>query len=142
MRIVLVGAGEVGYSVAKNLSSDGHNIIIIEDSEERADRAESSLDVMVIRGNGARPSVLSKAGIKEGNSDVSMLIACTNKDEVNLMACWIAKRMGVPHVIARAVGLEFTDNEGWAKDLGIDMLISPERSVAKEIEELLEVRAE
>ena len=70
-----------------------------------------------------------------------MLIACTNKDEVNLMACWIAKRMGVPHVIARAVGLEFTDNEGWAKDLGIDMLISPERSVAKEIEELLEVRA-
>ncbi|MFR5879834.1 MAG: Trk system potassium transporter TrkA [Cloacibacillus evryensis] len=138
---MLVGAGEVGYSVAKNLSSDGHNIIIIEDSEERADRAESSLDVMVIRGNGARPSVLAKAGIKEGNSDVSMLIACTNKDEVNLMACWIAKRMGVPHVIARAVGLEFTDNEGWAKDLGIDMLISPERSVAKEIEELLEVRA-
>ncbi len=141
MRIVLVGAGEVGYSVAKNLSSDGHNIIIIEESEERADRAEGSLDVMVIRGNGARPSVLAKAGIKEGSADVSMLIACTNKDEVNLMACWIAKRMGVPHVIARAVGLEFTDNEGWAKDLGIDMLISPERSVAKEIEELLEVRA-
>lgn len=138
---MLVGAGEVGYSVAKNLSSDGHNIIIIEDSEERAERAENSLDVMVIRGNGARPSVLAKAGIREGSSDVSMLIACTNKDEVNLMACWIAKRMGVPHVIARAVGLEFTDNESWAKDLGIDMLISPERSVAKEIEELLEVRS-
>ncbi|MDO5114565.1 MAG: Trk system potassium transporter TrkA [Synergistaceae bacterium] len=141
MRIVLVGAGEVGYSVAKNLSSDGHNIIIIEDDEERAERAENSLDVMVVRGNGARPSVLAKAGVKEGLSDTDMLIACTNRDEVNLMACWIAKRMGVPHVIARAVGLEFTDNDGWAKDLGIDMLISPERSVAKEIEELLEVRA-
>ena len=70
-----------------------------------------------------------------------MLIACTNRDEVNLMACWIAKRSGVPHVIARAVGLEFTDNESWANDLGIDMLVSPERSVAKDIEELLEVRA-
>lgn len=141
MRIVLVGAGEVGYSVAKNLSSDGHEIVIVEEDEERAARAENSLDVMVIRGNGARPSVLANAGVKAGGKEVTMLIACTNRDEVNLMACWIAKRMGVPHVIARAVGLEFTDNEGWAKDLGIDMLISPERSVAKDIEELLEVRA-
>lgn len=141
MRIVLVGAGEVGYSVAKNLSADGHDIVIIEENNERADRAESTLDVMVVRGNGARPSVLAKAGIAQDGTEVSMLIACTNRDEVNLMACWIAKRMGVPHVIARAVGLEFTDNEGWARGLGIDMLVSPERSVAKEIEELLEVRS-
>lgn len=141
MRIVLVGAGEVGYSVAKNLSADGHNIIIVEEDEERAAQADASLDVMVVRGNGARPSVLARAGIKTGEETPEMLIACTNRDEVNLMACWIAKKMGVPHVIARAVGLEFTDNESWAKELGIDMLISPERTVAREIEELLEVRA-
>lgn len=141
LHIVLLGAGEVGYTVAKNLSADGHNIIIVEENEEHAARAEESLDVMVVRGNGARPSVLARAGVKEGGQGADLLIACTNKDEVNLMACWIAKRMGVPHVIARAVGLEFTDNESWAKDLGIDMLISPERTVAREIEELLEVRA-
>ena len=141
MRIVIVGAGEVGYSVARNLSADGHDIVIVEEDEERAAQAEETLDVMVVNGNGARPSVLAKAGITGKKSDVMMLIACTNRDEVNLMACWIAKRCGVPHVIARAVGLEFTDNESWANDLGIDMLVSPERSVAKDIEELLEVRA-
>ena len=141
MRIVIVGAGEVGYSVARNLSADGHDIVIVEEDEERAAQAEETLDVMVVNGNGARPSVLAKAGIMGKRSDVMMLIACTNRDEVNLMACWIAKRSGVPHVIARAVGLEFTDNESWANDLGIDMLVSPERSVAKDIEELLEVRA-
>lgn len=141
MRIVIVGAGEVGYSVAKNLSSDGHDIVLVEEDDARAAQAEESLDVMVVKGNGARPSVLARAGIEGGRSDAMMLIACTNRDEVNLMACWIAKRSGVPHVIARAVGLEFTDNESWAKDLGIDMLVSPERSVAKDIEELLEVRA-
>ena len=141
MRIVIVGAGEVGYSVARNLSADGHDIVIVEEDEERAAQAEETLDVMVVNGNGARPSVLAKAGITGKMSDVMMLIACTNRDEVNLMACWIAKRSGVPHVIARAVGLEFTDNESWANDLGIDMLVSPERSVAKDIEELLEVRA-
>ncbi len=140
MHIVLVGAGEVGFTVAKNLSSDGHNITIVEENEARAAQAEEVLDVMVVRGNGARPSVLAKAGIREGAAGVDMLIGCSNRDEVNLMACWIAKRSGVPHVIARAVGLEFTDNESWAKDLGIDMLVSPERTVAKEIEELLEVR--
>jgi trk system potassium uptake protein TrkA len=140
LKIVLVGAGEVGYNVAKDLSSDGHDIIVVEENEERAIRVENDLDVIVVRGNGARPSVLEKAGIKTGSEDVSLLIACTNKDEVNIMACWIAKKMGVPHVIARAVGLEFTDNEAWAKDLGIDMLISPERSVAKEMEELLQFR--
>lgn len=140
MRIVLIGAGEVGYSVAKNLSADGHDIIVVESNEESASYVEKTLDVIVVRGNGARPSVLERAGVREGSDEVQLLIACTNKDEVNIMACWIAKIMGVPSVIARAVGLEFTDHEGWARTLGIDLMISPERSVAREIDALLELR--
>lgn len=140
LRIVIVGAGEVGSNVAKNLSADGHDIVVVEEDEIRASRIENDLDVIVVRGNGARPSVLERAGLSKESDSTNLLIACTNKDEVNIMACWIAKKMGVPHVISRAVGLEFTDNEHWANDLGIDMLISPERSVAKEVEELLEVR--
>lgn len=140
MRIVLIGAGEVGYSVAKSLSADGHEITVIENNDETASYVEKTLDVIVVKGNGARPSVLERAGINEKLDEVQLLIACTNKDEVNIMACWIAKIMGVPNVIARAVGLEFTDHEGWAKTLGIDLMISPERSVAKEIDALLEVR--
>lgn len=140
MRVVLIGAGEVGYSVAKTLSGDGHEIVVVETDDEIASYVEKTLDVIVVKGNGARPSVLERAGVKEGSEDIQLLIACTNKDEVNIMACWIAKIMGVPSVVARAVGLEFTDHEGWAKTLGIDLMISPERSVAREIETLLEVR--
>lgn len=140
MRIVIIGAGEVGFNVAKNLSSDGHDIVLIEDDELRAAKIENELDVLVVKGNGARPSVLERAGIKQDSNETQLLIACTNKDEVNITACLIAKKMGVPNVIARAVGLEFTDRSDWAMDLGIDMLISPERSVAKEIEALLDVK--
>lgn len=92
LKIVLVGAGEVGYYVAKDLSADGHDIVVVEENEERAQRVENDLDVIVVRGNGARPSVLERAGVKEGCEDISLLIACTNKDEVNIMACWIAKK--------------------------------------------------
>lgn len=95
---------------------------------------ENDLDVIVVRGNGARPSVLERAGLS-GENTTNLLIACTNKDEVNVMACWIAKKWECSPRYLRAVGLEFTDNEHWADDLGIDMLISPERSVAKEVEE-------
>jgi len=58
LRIVIIGAGEVGYSVASSLSGEGHDITIIENDEERAAKAENELDVMVVRGNGSRPPVL------------------------------------------------------------------------------------
>ena len=63
LRIVIVGAGEVGYSVARNLSADGHDIVIVEEDEERAAQAEETLDVMVVHGNGARARGPAKAGI-------------------------------------------------------------------------------
>lgn len=139
MNIVIVGAGEVGFNVARNLSQDGHNVVLIENDPDRAAKAESELDVMVVRGNGARPNVLEKAGVVEGSS-VEMLIACSSKDEVNIVACWIAKKMGVKRVISRAVGMEFTDTATWSRDLGIDVMVSPERSVAREVEGLLETQ--
>lgn len=138
MRIVIIGAGEVGFSVASSLSEEGHDITIVESSEERAAKAENELDVMVVRGNGSRPPVLERAGIFPG-CDTDLLIACSNYDEVNIMACWIARRAGVKRVISRARGLEYTDSPTWAKQLGIDVMISPERSVAREIEEFLSI---
>ncbi len=138
MRIVIIGAGEVGFNVASSLSVEGHDITIVESNEERAAKAENELDVMVVRGNGSRPPVLEKAGIFPG-CDIDLLIACSNFDEVNIMACWIARRAGLKRVISRARGLEYTDSPTWAKQLGIDVMISPERSVAREIEEFLSI---
>jgi trk system potassium uptake protein TrkA len=136
---VIVGAGEVGFSVARSLSRDGNDVVVVEENPERASKAENELDALVVRGNGARPNVLEKAGIKPGG-EVEMLIACSSRDEVNILACWIAKKMGVERVISRAVGLEFTDTDAWSRELGIDKMVSPERSVAREIENLLETQ--
>ena len=138
MKIVVVGSGEVGYSVAQTLSEDGHDVTVVEENEERAGVVDNELDVIVVRGNGARPHVLEEAGVFPG-CDVDILVACTDHDEVNILACWIAKRSGVKRVISRARGLEFTDSPTWAKSLGIDVMNSPERSVAREILELLSV---
>ena len=138
MKIVIVGAGEIGRTVAKNLSLEGHDIYIVENNEAQARSAEEELDVQIIRGNGARPQVLSQAGVRTGG-DVDLLIACSNRDEVNMLSCWIALNAGVPHVISRTRSLEFTDSPYWGNKLGIKVMISPERSIAREVLGLLEV---
>ena len=138
MNIVIVGAGEVGRNVARTLSSEGHNIYLVENDEAQAQSAKEELDVEVITGNGARPNVLAQAGVVP-SGDTDILIACTNRDEVNMLACWIAHSAGVPNVISRARNLEFTDSADWGKKLGINVMISPERSIAREVISLLEV---
>ena len=138
MNIVIIGAGEVGRNVAKTLSSEGHNIYLVEKDEAQAKSAADELDVQVINGNGARPNILAQAGVAP-SGDVDLLIACTNRDEVNMLSCWIAHSAGVSNVISRVRSLEFTDSGDWGKKLGIDAMISPERSIAREIISLLEV---
>ena len=142
MKIVIVGAGNVGYTVARSLSAEGKDVVIVERNGALADRIEADLDVSVVRGNGARPAVLEKAGIsRAGGTDADVLIACTDRDETNLMACWLAKLGGVPHVFARVTDMEFTDTPDWAADLGIDMMLSPERTLSREIASLLRFNA-
>ncbi len=140
MRIILVGAGEVGRNVAKELIRDGHDLTIVERDEDRAQQIDEELDARVVRGNGARPQVLEEAGLGE-EGGIDLLIGATDRDEVNILACWIAKKSGVPQTMARVRSIEFTDTQSWARDLNVDLLISPERSVAREIQELLQVGA-
>ncbi|GHV34330.1 potassium transporter TrkA [Synergistales bacterium] len=138
MRIIVVGVGEVGFRLAKVLSAEGHDVNVVENNDERIGRAEAELDARVVRGSGARPQTLYDAGVVPG-CNVDYLIACTERDEVNILSCMIARRGGVKHVVARARSMEFTDSLDWADSLGIDMMFSPERSVAREILELLSV---
>lgn len=140
MNIVIIGAGDVGYAVAKSLSGSGSDIVVVESDMERALKVENELDVRVVVGNGSQPAVLGEAGIVEGCS-IDCLIACSNRDEVNIMACWQAKRFGVKRVISRAKGIEYEDNPQWSEALGIDEIITPERSVARELEEMLWINA-
>ena len=104
-------------------------VIIIEQDEEKAAKADGELDAMVIRGDGGPPSKFwQRRACSRVNVD--LLIGCTDHDEVNILACWIAKRVGVKRVISRVRSLEFTDTQAWAHEFEIDLMVSPERSVA------------
>jgi len=97
MKVLVLGAGEVGFHLAKRLSEENQDVVVIESDPERADFASQQLDVLTVVGNGASLPVLEKAGI----SNASMLLSVTSKDEVNLIASMAAKKFGVQHVVAR-----------------------------------------
>ena len=97
MRVVIVGAGEVGFNTASMLSGEGHDVVLIEQNEALVERATEQLDALTIQGNGASPRLLAEAGVERSD----LLIAATNSDEVNIIACLTAKAQGVPRIVAR-----------------------------------------
>ena len=135
MRVVIVGAGEVGFHTARMLSYEGHRVVVIEQDEALVEQAGQRLDALVIHGNGASPKVLGEAGVEKSD----LLVAVTNTDEVNLVACLAAKAQGVPRTVARIHNADYHDpREPFARDrLGIDFVILTERMAAAEIRESL-----
>ena len=139
MYIIILGAGDVGYNLAKLLCYEKHDIVIIEPDAIRARRARENLDVQVMEGTGSSPSDLERAGIKKAD----MIVAVSNNDEVNLLACLIATHYHVPTKIARVKNREFTRDDCAlnAKMLGIDLIIHPESEVADAVVNLLKLSA-
>lgn len=134
MKILIVGAGKVGSTLAACLSQENHDITIVDDDEGVIRRANETLDVMCIRGPGAAPSVLREAGA----STSDLVLATTNMDEVNMLCALTAKRMGAKYTIARIRDVAYTaDLPLLQKDLCIDSVINPEYSTAQEISRLL-----
>ncbi len=135
MNILIIGAGEVGFRLAKRLSSEKHNIVILEKNPERARRVEEQLDAMIVVGSGTSFNDLLQADIK--NTDI--FAALSNNDEVNLLACQIAKKLDIPHKIARVRNPEFTKSNFVLskEELGIDLLIHPEQETAKAVVRLI-----
>lgn len=97
MKIVIVGAGKVGYSLAQRLIQDDHDVYVIDRSPERIHNLENTLDVSLVLGNGSDVQLLNEIDM----SDVGMFIAVTDSDEVNMLSCSVAKIKGVPTTIAR-----------------------------------------
>ncbi|MDQ7063202.1 MAG: Trk system potassium transporter TrkA [candidate division KSB1 bacterium] len=129
MYIIVIGAGEVGYNLAKLLSFEGHDIVVIDQDQERYSRTAETLDVQAILGNGTSYRILEQAGIKSAD----LLVAVTTNDEVNILAALMAKRYGVERTIARVRNAEFLNAKAPlnAKNLEIDLLIHPESETAK-----------
>ncbi len=136
MGVLVVGAGEVGFHLAKRLSEEGQDVVIIESDPDRADFASQHLDVLTVVGNGAALSALEKASVRKA----SMLLAVTSRDEVNLIACLAAKRMGVEYTVARVSNPDYYEQGSVLSrdELGIDLMVNPERECARETFQLLQ----
>lgn len=135
MRVIIVGAGEVGFDVAKMLSGEGHDVVVVERDEKRLADVREKLDVMAIQGNGASSDTLRAAQVER----TDMLIAVTTVDEVNIIACMMADRLGVETTIARIRSDEYTESQSVLStgDFGINFVINPEESAAEEAARLI-----
>ncbi|MBY5957227.1 Trk system potassium transporter TrkA [Membranicola marinus] len=139
MKIILAGAGEVGRHLAKLLSFENHEIILIDIEQETLDNAFNQLDILPVKGDAAARSVLHQAEI--GKADLYM--AVTTSEHTNLVSAILAKKMGAKQTIARVENPEFLEKDqiDVFKELGVDTIISPNYLVAKEITRLLKQTA-
>lgn len=134
MKIIVIGNGKVGYTLAQKLSAENHDLVIIDENVPALRRADDFLDVMCVRGNGASISVLLEAGVREAG----LVIAVTDSDEVNIVCCLLAKKLGAQHTIARMRNPEYSnDSDLYKQEVDLDMIINPELAAAQEISRIL-----
>jgi len=139
MRIIIVGAGQVGFHICERLSKEGQDVVLIDTDEKKLQRIERDLNIMTIHGSGASARILAEAGIAKAN----LFIAVTDSDEVNLIACIMSRQYDVKTRIARVRNPDFLD-EAMILDkqtLDIDLIISPDLAMTDEIVSLCHISA-
>lgn len=136
MQITIVGAGKAGFAVASQLTREGHEISMIEKNEAVLNEVLAALDISGVAGNGISRELLEEA--KAGEAE--LFIALTGNDEQNLLSCLMARKLGAQNTIARVCGPEYTSMLPLiADDLGLSMVVNPEKEAAMEIVRLLEM---
>lgn len=135
MKIIIIGAGEVGFQLAKVLSQENQDITVIENDSDKCIHASEQLDVAVLQGSGTSGRILIEAGVK----DADIVVAATDIDEVNIVICMLARKLSQAKTIARVRNHEYTNHKGviTPEQLGIDLMINPEQEVAREIIQLV-----
>lgn len=134
MRIVIIGDGKVGNALTNQFFHDGHDVVVIDNNPDNINALPNTLDVMGVVGNGASYDVQKEAGVDESD----LVIAATSSDEINVLCCFIASKLGAPHTIARVRNPEYNAQlEMMKEDLGLSMIINPERAAAREISRIL-----
>jgi trk system potassium uptake protein TrkA len=139
MKIIIAGAGEVGFHLAKLLSFESQDITLIDTSRDSLAYADTHLDIRVIKGDATSISMLKDAQVEK----TDLVVAVTSSETTNITVCVLSKQLGAKQTIARISNTEFIDNKdevGFTK-FGIDELISPESLAANEIELLLDQSA-
>lgn len=130
MKIVIIGDGKVGYKLAEHLSEDNYDVVLIDSNEDKLKEALNNLDINCFAGDGVSVEVQSEAGVPEAD----LVIACASTDELNMLSCLVAKRLGAKHTIARVRNpLYYQQIDILKEDLHLSMVINPEFAVANEI---------
>lgn len=135
MRIIIAGAGKLGFSIAQLLAEDQFDVVVVELDPKRKEVVQNALDVLAIEGNSCSPTVFADPDVR--GADV--LIACTDGDEVNMVTCLMAKNYGIKHTVARIRNIDYAVHapEMLHRDMKIDLVINPERITAVEINNIL-----
>ncbi len=139
MKIVIAGAGDIGFHLAQLLSFEQKNIVLIDINSEVLEYAQTHLDVQVIKGDSGSVKILQSAGV----DDADLFLAVTTSEKTNLVSAILAKKMGARQVIARISNIEYLNPETRQlfQELGVDSLISPRALAAQEIERLVKQRS-
>ena len=138
MKIIIIGNGKVGFTLARQLSGEEHDLVLIDKDADALHSADSVLDVLCMEGSGASIQILHEAGVK----DADLAIAVTGSDELNIVCCLIAKKLGAKHTVARVRNPEYFREASLLKrEIGVDMIINPEHAAAQEISRVLRVPA-
>ena len=134
LNIIIVGCGKVGATLIEHLSREGHDITIVDKNAEKIQSITDLYDIMGLVGNGASYSVQMEAGIE--NAD--LIIAVTDSDELNLLCCTVARRVGNCAAIARVRTPDYSKEVGYLREkLGLAMIINPELEASKEVARIL-----
>ena len=135
MRIVVVGAGKLGYSIAQLLSNEQYDVVVVDNDNERLQVVQETLDVLGIAANGASPITMAQPDI----AGADILIAVTASDEVNMVCCILAKKHKIKHTVARIRDMQFMSEakEYLKANFDIDLMLNPELITAWEINRIL-----
>ena len=137
MKIIIVGCGKIGTTIIESLVREGHDVVAVDSDPAIIANISNIYDVMCVCGTGADYDTLAEAGVSGAN----MVVAVTGSDELNMLSCFIAKKMGAEQTVARIRNPEFNDKNlvFMKQQLGISMSINPELLVAKEFFNLLQL---
>lgn len=135
MRIVVCGAGKLGYSIAQVLADEQYDVVVVEIDPKRQETVQNNIDVLCIEADCCSPSIYENEDIK----DADLLIAATDNDQVNMVTSMLAKKAGIKHTVARIRNVDYAVNASnlLNNDMKIDLILNPERITAVEIDRIL-----
>ena len=134
MKIVIIGDGKVGHKLTTQLSEENYDVVLIDQNEGKLKEAVNKLDIFCITGNGADVDVQRQADVPHAD----LVIACASTDELNMLSCLLAKRLGARHTIARVRNpIYYRQIDLLKEDLHLSMAVNPERTAANEIARVL-----